>query len=82
MQLSRTIGLANIAGRSTQLSRTIGLANIRQALNRITAMKKITLSAEARARIARQIAENSGVAVVCGDQQAVLRASDRDHFRV
>lgn len=45
-------------------------------------MKKITLSAEARARIARQIAENSGVAVVCGDQQAVLRAADRDHFRV
>jgi hypothetical protein len=45
-------------------------------------MKKITLSAEARARIARQIAENSGVTVVCGGQQATLAASDRDHFKV
>lgn len=45
-------------------------------------MKNITLSPEARSRIARQIAENSGVAVVCGGQQAVLAASDRDHFKV
>jgi hypothetical protein len=45
-------------------------------------MKKLTLNAEARARIARQIAENSGVTVVCGDQQHTLAVADRDHFKV
>ena len=44
-------------------------------------MKTITLSAEARARIARQIAENSGLTVVCGDQRAALKTSESDHLR-
>lgn len=33
-------------------------------------MKNITLPAEARARLARQVAENSGVVVACGDRKA------------
>lgn len=33
-------------------------------------MKKIVLSAEARARIARQIAENAGVVVDCNGAKA------------
>jgi hypothetical protein len=33
-------------------------------------MKKIVLSEEARARLARQIAENAGVVVDCGGQKA------------
>lgn len=37
-------------------------------------MKKITLSAEARQRIARQLAETHGVAVVVGDQIAAPEA--------
>lgn len=44
-------------------------------------MKKITLSAEARARIARQIAETTGVFVNCNGAVAVLAVEDRDAFK-
>lgn len=45
-------------------------------------MKKLTLSHEARARIARQIAETTGVLVNCNGAVGVLASTDRDHFKV
>lgn len=45
-------------------------------------MKKIILPAEARARIARQLAETTGVTVVCGGQRASTTTAERDQFNV
>lgn len=44
-------------------------------------MKNITLNAEARARLARQIAETTGVFVNCNGAVGVLATDDRDAFK-